>query len=66
MNDAALRVLENAERQSREGGAGVPEVVLDAIGQATGTRHAVLGRGGEIIARWGGGGEGAVSRIELT
>jgi serine phosphatase RsbU (regulator of sigma subunit) len=66
MSDAVLRMLENAERQSREGGAAVPEVVLDAIGRGTGARNAVLGQGTEVIARWGEGGGGAASRIELS
>lgn len=66
MNDPALQLLESAERQSREGGAAVPEVILDAIGRETGARNAVLGRGTEVIARWGESGGEAACRIELN
>ncbi|MGE5235297.1 MAG: PP2C family protein-serine/threonine phosphatase [Acidobacteriota bacterium] len=65
MTDALQRVLELADRHAREGSAGVPEAVLEEVVRATEAEGGTLGRGKEVLARWGRTGQ-AGRRLDLA
>jgi sigma-B regulation protein RsbU (phosphoserine phosphatase) len=65
MTDSLLQVLELADRHAREGSAGVPEAVLENVARAVGAQGAVLGRGQDVLARWGQP-EGEGRRLDLA
>lgn len=64
MNEA-LEFLELADRQAREGGAALPEAVVHRIASSAGAEGARLGKGTDVLVRWGAGGPSS-HRLDLA